>query len=185
MGHEKFIGRDLLVGVLSRHGDYARNIYLPRGACVNCHTREWFRSNGQWVNDFSVYIDGVFRLSVFARAGASISMMHVDEQTKDVFDHRKDGTSHNELIVQVYADDAPGKFTLNEDDGETIRYAPDKRPLHNTVQTDISHIKDRRGVTVIIDKAVGSYPGMVRARKNILRVVVEDAAAAGGSDGNV
>jgi alpha-glucosidase (family GH31 glycosyl hydrolase) len=179
MGHEKLIGRDLLVGVVARHGEYTRNIYLPKGTWVNYHTREWFRSNGQWVNDFPVYIDGVFRLPVFARAGAIIPMMHVDEQTKDVFGHRKDGTSHDELIVQVYADEAPGKFTLYEDDGETIRYSSDKRPIYSTAKTDISQVKDRRGVTVVIDKSFGSYPGMVKDRNNIVRLVVEDTAASG------
>ena len=31
IGHEKLIGRDLLVGIVARHGEYARDVYLPAG----------------------------------------------------------------------------------------------------------------------------------------------------------
>ena len=179
IGHEKLIGRDLLVGVVAKHGEYARNVYLPKGTWINYHSRDWFRSSGEWINDFPVYIDGVFRLPVFARSGAILPMMQVDDQTKDVFGHRKDGTSASDLLVQVYADVADSSFTLYEDDGETVSYAPDRRPLYNTRTTVISQQKGRNGVTVVIDKSAGSYPGGVKQRNNIVRLVVEDAQANG------
>ena len=177
VGHEKLIGRDLLVGVVARHGEYARNIYLPKGTWVNYHTREWFRSKGEWVNDFPVYIDGIFRLPVFVRAGAIIPAMHVDDQTKDTFGHRKDGTSRDELIVQVYAHETPGAFTLYEDDGETIRYTPDKRPLYDTRTTRISQVKAADTVAVDIDGAVGTYAGASGIRNTVLRLVADNAKA--------
>lgn len=179
MGHEKLIGKDLLVGVVARHGEYVRNIYLPKGTWVNYHTREWFKSTGEWVNDFPVYIDGVFRLPVFARAGAIIPQMHIDEQTKDAFGRRKDGSTRNELIVQVYADAAPSTFILYEDDGKTIGYASDSRPLYSTRTTNISQKKDIGSATVVIDKTIGSYPGAPVSRNNVVRLVIEDAGATG------
>lgn len=179
IGHEKLIGKGLLVGVVAKHGEYARNVYLPRGTWVNYHTREWFRSNGGWVNEFPVYIDGVFRLPVFARSGAILPMMYVDGETKDIFGHRKEGVSHDEMIVQVYADETPSAFTLYEDDGETIRFTPDKRPLYNVRKTEISQQKGTGSVTVVVDKAEGSYPGALASRNNIVRLVVEDSSATG------
>ncbi len=179
IGHEKLIGKDLLVGVVAKHGEYARNVYLPKGTWVNYHTREWFKSSGEWVHNFPVYINGLFRLPVFARSGAILPMMYVDEQTKDAFGHRKDGTTRNELIVQVYADDARSEFTLYEDDGENIRYASDKRPQYNTRTTVISQQKGSNSVNVVIEKSVGSFPGAVSRRNNIVRLVVEDARASG------
>lgn len=180
MGHEKLIGRDLLVGVVAKHGEYVRNVYLPKGMWVNYHTREWFKSVGEWVNNFAVYIDGVFRLPVFARSGAILPQMYVDEQTKDVFAHRKEGTLRNELIVQVYADATPSMFTLYEDDGETIRFTADQRPFYSTRVTKISQqMTAVNSATVVIDKADGSYPGAPGSRNNIVRLVVDDACAAG------
>lgn len=179
IGHEKLVGKDLLVGVVAKHGEYARNTYLPKGTWVNYHTREWFKSNGEWVKDFPTYIDGVFRLPVFARAGAILPMMPVDDQTKDVFGHRKDGSRRNEMIVQVYADAAPSDFTLYEDDGETIRFSTDRRPLYTTRTTKISQQKGAGSITVVIDKAVGSYPGALTSRNNVMRLVVDDARATG------
>lgn len=179
IGHEKLIGRDLLVGVVAKHGEYARNIYLPKGKWVNYHTRDWFDSTGQWVNSFPTYIDGIFRLPAFARAGAIIPMMQVDDQTKDAFGHRQIGAPQNDLLMQVYADAAPSQFTLYEDDGTTLDYGPDTRPVYQTRTTAISQQQTGNAATVIIGKAAGSYPGAVTQRNNIVRLVVRDAQATG------
>ncbi|MDH4230576.1 MAG: DUF5110 domain-containing protein [Nitrospirota bacterium] len=176
-GHEKLIGKDLLVGAVAAHGEYVRNIYLPKGKWVNYHTRDWFDSSGQWINNFPTYIDGVLRLPVFVRAGAIIPMMYVDEQTKDAFGHRRDGSPRDELIVQVYEDPSPTQFTLYEDDGSTINYDSAKRPVYTTRTTAISQQKNNNLVTVIIDKASGNYANDPSSRNNIVRLVVDDARA--------
>ena len=179
IGNEKLIGKDLLVGVVAQHGEYVRNVYLPKGTWINYHTRERFESRGEQVANFPVYIDGLFRLPVFARSGAILPMMYVDEQTKDVFGHRKAGDQRNELIVRVYPDATPTSFTLYEDDGETIRYTPQKRPLYTTRTTLLSQKKVADSVTVVIDKGVGTYPGAAINRNNLLRLVVDNAGATG------
>jgi len=172
IGHEKLIGRDLLVGVVAKHGEYARDIYLPRGRWVNYHTRDWF--DGQWVSQFPTYIDGIFRLPVFARAGAIIPMMQVDANTHDAFGH---GNAQNDLIVQVYADVAASRFTLYEDDGTTVNYGADTRPLYQTRTTAISQQQTGSTVTVSINAAAGSYPGAVTQRNNIVKLIVQDVRA--------
>ncbi|MDO9065157.1 MAG: glycoside hydrolase family 31 protein [Sulfuricella sp.] len=179
IGHEKLIGRDLLVAVVARHGEYARNVYLPKGKWVNYHTRDWFDSAGQWVNNFPTYIDGILRLPAFARAGAIIPVMQVDEQTGDAFGQRRDGAQRDDLTVQVYADAAPSNFTLYEDDGATLGYGPDTRPVYRTRATAISQQQAGNVATVVIDKAEGSYPGAAARRGNLVRLVVRDARATG------
>lgn len=178
-GHEKLIGKDLLVGVVASHGEYARNIYLPKGTWVNYHTRDWFKSNGQWINNFPLYIDGIFRLPAFARAGAILPMMYVDDQTKDAFGTRKNGTKRNELNVQIYADPARSSFTVYEDDGESIAFTAAKRPSYRYRTTEISQQLNtsQNTVEVTIKGSQGSYPGAPVKRKNMIRLVVDNAKA--------
>lgn len=173
MGHEKLIGRDLLVGVVARHGEYMRDIYLPKGRWVNYHTRDSFDGQ-QWVSGFPTYIDGIFRLPAFARAGAILPMMQVDEHTKDAFGH---GNAQNDLGVKIYADADPTRFTLYEDDGTTVSYGADTRPVYQTRTTVISQQQTGNMVTVAIGKAAGSYPGAASQRNNLVRLIVRDAHA--------
>lgn len=177
LGHEKLIGRDVLVAAAASHGEMKRNVYLPKGKWVNYHTREWFNSAGQWINDFPLYVDGVFRLPVFAKAGAILPLMRVDEQTKDAFGRRKDGTGRDDLLVKVYADSSPSRFTLYEDDGTSIAYDERKNPLYRVRTTVISQKQNNNEATIVIDKATGGYSGALRQRNNLLRLVVNDARA--------
>jgi hypothetical protein len=151
--------------------------YLPKGRWVNYHARDWFDSNGQWVINFPVYIDGIFRLPVFARAGAIVPMMPVDEQTKDAFGHLQNGASPEDLIVQVHADIMPSQFTLYEDDGETVEYGTDTRPRYQTRSSVISQQQTNNEVMIKVDKSVGNFPSAVTERNNIVRLVVRDARA--------
>ncbi|MDO8208560.1 MAG: glycoside hydrolase family 31 protein [Gallionella sp.] len=177
IGHEKLIGRDLLVGVVAKHGEYMRDIYLPKGRWVNYHTRDWFDSAGEWVSNFPTYINGIFRLPAFARAGAIIPMMQVDESTRDAYGHRTSGVPLNDLMVQIYTDATPARFTLYEDDGATIAYGADKRPVYKTRTTVISQQQTGNAVTFVIEKSTGSYPGAVTQRNNIVRLIVSDSRA--------
>jgi alpha-glucosidase len=180
MGHEKLVGRDLLVAVVARHGEYERNVYLPAGRWANFHTGEWVTSAGQSIEDVPVYRDGIFRLPAFARAGAIVPMMAVDKDTKDVFGHRKAGSAQRtELIARVYADTTRSEFTLYEDDGTTLRYDAAGRPSYHHRTTRISQQQSGpTSVTVTIAAAAnvngsGPYPGAVTTRKNVLELVVD------------
>lgn len=179
IGHEKLIGRDLLVGVVARHGEYARDVYLPKGKWVNYHTRDWFDSEGQWVSGFPTYIDGIFRLPAFARAGAIIPTMRVDERTRDAFGHPGGDALRDELLVQVYADAAPSSFTLYEDDGTTLGFGPDERPAYRTRTTTIAQRRNGNVASIVIERAEGSYPGATARRDNLVRLLVRDARASG------
>lgn len=186
VGHEKLIGRDLLVGVVANHGEYERDVYLPAGRWVNYHSNEWINSSGQTIADVPVYRDGLFRLPVFARAGAIIPQMFVDQNTKDAFGHPKiGGTAHNDLIVRVYADSTPSSFTLYEDDGETLKYDSQGQPIYHHRTTLLRQQQlSPDAVKVTIDAAQnhngsGPYPGAVMDRHNIVRLIVDNAQATG------
>lgn len=138
MGNEKLTGRDLLVGAVARHGEYARDMYLPAGRWINYHTNEWIESVGQTVKDVPVYRSGLFRLPVFAKAGAILPQMYVDADTKDAYGRRKNNSkTSDELILRVYADSAPAGFTLYEDDGETLDYDSNERPIYRYRSTEL------------------------------------------------
>jgi len=121
IGDEKLIGSDLLVAVVAQHGQRRRDVYLPRGTWYDFHSNAQLRG-GMWIRDVPLYQDSLFRLPLYARAGAVIPRMHVDSQTMNVSGRRLDGTSRNELIARVYADATGSGFELHEDDGETIAY---------------------------------------------------------------
>jgi alpha-glucosidase len=183
IGHEKLIGKDLLVGIVASYGEYERNIYLPRGKWVDYLSNEWFTSTGQWLSNVPEYRNGLFRLPVFARAGAILPQMAIDDSTLDAFGSRKAGApGRNELIVRVYADATPTAFTLYEDDGVTLDYTTDGRPVYTYRTTEMSQRKTGSDVAIIIDPAQdhgagAALQGLVRTRQNVVRLVVEDEEA--------
>jgi alpha-glucosidase len=184
IGHQKLVGRDLLVGVVARHGEYERDIYLPAGRWANFHTSEWVTSTGQWLRNVPVYRNGLLTLPAFARAGAILPMMAVDKDTKDAFGHRKGGAApRTELIARVYADSTPSEFTLFEDDGTTLRYDGAGRPSyhHRTTRISQQHAGPNT-VTVTVAAATdvngpGPYPGAETSRQNVVELVVDAAQA--------
>jgi alpha-glucosidase len=184
LGHEKLIGHDLLVGIVARYGEYERDIYLPKGRWVNYHSQEWVQSIGQTIKDVPAFRAGLFRLPAFARAGAILPQMHVDEKSKDAFGNRSVADQANEvLIARVFADDNASTFTLYEDDGKTLKYQTDGRPLYHHRTTDISQQQVSNAmVKVRIEKAAdvngsGAFEGAVSNRHNVVRLVVDGTEA--------
>jgi alpha-glucosidase (family GH31 glycosyl hydrolase) len=185
LGHEKMIGRDLLVGIVARHGEYERDVYLPAGRWANYHSNEWWvQSPGKFIRDLPVYRDGILRIPAFARAGAILPKMAVDADTKDAFGHRSAGaTPRDELIVRIYPDARQTSFTLFEDDGQTLNYDSNGRPFYHHRTTRITQRQDSpSSVSVTIDPAVnvngtGPFPGAVLNRQNVVELVVDNAKA--------
>ncbi len=180
MGHEKLLGKDLLVGIVSRYGEYERDVYLPTGTWVNYHTNEWVTSTGQAVTNVPVYRKGILTLPAFARAGAIIPQMYVDENNKDAFGHRNNNApAHNELIVKVFAAPILSTFTLYEDDGTTLGYTASGRPKYQYRTTEIRQQQVKNTATVTIRPASNvnwQLPLKVN-RQNVVKLVVKDAEA--------
>lgn len=177
VGSEKMIGRDLLASVISRHGQTSADVRLPHGTWIDWHTNERFISTErQPIVSVPVYRNGVFSVPLFAREGAIIPVMFVDENTMNALGKRRDGLTHDELIVKAFsfdgdANDGEGKssFTLYEDDGVTTAY------LTGAVrETNISQEWKGNIVTVRIHKSTGTYQGAPGSRNNIIELVVDN-----------
>ena len=181
IGHEKLIGRDLLVGVVASHGEVARDLYLPAGRWVNYHSNEWVSSVGQTVAQLPVYRDGLFRLPVFARAGAILPLMPVDADTKDAEGHRLAGSAPlSVLLLRVFADATPSRFTLYEDDGRTLQYATDGQPFYRHRTTALSQQLSGSRAVVTIGPALnvnGGVTGAPASRSTMVQLVVDNARA--------
>lgn len=172
MGHEKLLGRDLLVAAMAAHGEKKRSVYLPAGDWIDYRTNEWYHSAGEWLGPFPAYVDGTFKLPTFARAGAILPQMYVDDKTMNVLGKRTDGSRRDELIVRVYADSRPSFFTLFEDDGETIAYQAGE--VRTTLLSQ-QQAGDR--VTVHIEGAQGTFSGAPTRRDNVVKLVIRDGVS--------
>ncbi|HVP13675.1 MAG TPA: DUF5110 domain-containing protein, partial [Phycisphaerae bacterium] len=172
LGGEKLLGRDLLAAVVAKYRQKTADVYLPVGGWINYHTNEYVVSRGQWLRALPLYVDGRFRLPMFARAGAIIPQMYVDEETMNVLGKRADGSRRDELIARVYAAATPSSFTLYEDDGETIAY---KSGAVRT--TAVSQEQKDRRMTVKIAAASGTYAGAPDRRDNVIKLVASASPA--------
>ncbi|MGR6920168.1 TIM-barrel domain-containing protein [[Actinomadura] parvosata] len=172
-GHEKLIGRDLLVGVIAGAGQRERDIYLPAGTWYDYATGDRLTSTGQWFTDRPLWVGGVFRLPAFARAGAILPKMHVDGRTMNVLGRRTDATTRDELIARVYPDPAATSFTLYEDDGASTAYQG------GAVRTTrLGQQLAGSTATVTIAAADGTYTGAPAGRGNVVELVTGTQASA-------
>src|SRR6478609_12225316 len=55
MGHEKMVGKDLLVGIVAGAGEKQRSVYLPAGDWIDFHTNKLIHSTGQWIENVPEY----------------------------------------------------------------------------------------------------------------------------------
>ncbi len=174
MGGEKLIGRDLLVATVAEEGASEKQVYLPAGAWVDYYTREWTESAGQWLDGVPLYRDGQFRLPLYARSGAIVPLMYVDERTMNIDGQRTDGTQRDELILGVYASSEGSEFTLYEDDGESTAYQEGRMR-----QTVIRQKLTGNQARVDIAPATGNYEGAIQNRDNVVRLILDGLAASG------
>jgi alpha-glucosidase len=177
---EKLLGRDLLVAGVSAYGLTARDVYLPAGVWVDFRTQDWMGSDdgiGTVLAGAPVRPDGLLRAPLYARAGAIIPMMFVDEQTMNALGRRLDGSTRDELIVRVYADAQPTHFTLYEDDGVSTAYQ--RGELRTT------EIEQQGGASlarVVIAPATGRYEGAPEQRDNVVELAVRGLGASAPTD---
>lgn len=181
-GDEKMLGRDLLVAAVTapgppnQNGETVRDVYLPAGDWVNYATNQWFHSAGQTFPAQPEYINSIFRLPAYARAGALIPKMFLDGQTLNVLGLRADGSTRNDLVTRVFASGVPTTFTVYEDDGETVAYQSgglSTTPLSQQLVTAPGAASE----TVTIGPASGTYSGAPSSRNNIVELVAENAQA--------
>lgn len=167
LGDHKMIGEHLLGVVETRRDGTGHYVYLPPGKWTDFHTGQWHYSRGTVLRDYPLLEDGLFRLPLFAREGAIVPMMHVDEQTMNAFGRRLDGSRRDELLLRVVPSAAGSQFTLYEDDGTTLAYQ--RGEVGRTV---LRQQLRRDEVVVTVEPREGSYRGAPEARECHLEVVL-------------
>ena len=173
IGHEKLIGKDLLVGVAAGANQRKRDVYLPAGTWFDYYTNTKTVSTGQNLTDVPLWRNGKFQLPAYARAGAIIPKMYVDDQTMNVLGKRADGTTRNELVARVYGDTTASSFTLAEDDGVDRRLPDGREADHGP---DPAAVGDH--ATVGIAASSGTYTGATSSRANVVELVADTQASA-------
>jgi len=164
MADEKLLGHEVLVATVSAYGTTARDVYLPAGTWIDFRTNACVQSAGEWVRDVPTRVGGLFSVPVFARAGAIVPEMTVDDDTLNALGKRRSGPRRDELTVRVYAGD-PSRFVLYEDDGETTAY------LKGAVRTTtIRQRATNDRIAITIEPARGSYAGAPTRRDNVVEL---------------
>jgi len=169
LAHQKMIGPSLMAASVAHHGQMRTDVYLPQGRWIEFHEDQWITSQGDLVTGVPLYPHGKYLLPLYARAGALIPMMFVDEKTMNVFGKRTDGTRRDELVVRVYPDASESKFTLFEDDGESTGY------LGGQVRTTLLSQRLQSGmvsVTIASANSSGNYR-LDETRNNVVELVLE------------
>jgi alpha-glucosidase len=171
------------VGVVAKHGEYERDMYLPAGKWVNYHSHETFNSSGEWLENIPIYRYAILRLPAFVKAGSILPLMVVDDETLDAFGHRRNGKQkRDELLLRVYADENSSQFTLYEDDGETLNYQEDGRPIYEYRTTEIHQQQQGNTVMIKINSTINvnnknGFKGANNRRANEIELIVDNAEA--------
>lgn len=173
LGSEKMLGPSLITGLVADPKALTRDLYLPSGRWVDFRTHAWVHSEGASLRDWPLYSAGVFRLPLFAKAGAIVPMAEVDGETLNIEGDRKDGSKAEGLHLKVFADAEPSRFELYEDDGETFAYSQGQMAI-----TEISQQLKEKTAEVTVAPTRGSYQGMPTARTYELEFVAEGLVAA-------
>ena len=174
LGDHKLLGDGLLVRTVTEPGVTAVPVYLPAGQWVDFYSGQWLDSAGAWQDDVPVVENDLFRLPLFLRAGAIIPRMAVDEQTMNLYGMRRDGSTRDELIVQIVPAPEASTFTLYEDDGRTTAYRS------GAVRTTALRQQWGDGaIAVTIAAAEGTYEGAADTRNNVLHIALNGEAVEG------
>jgi alpha-glucosidase len=157
IGSEKLVGRDLLIAAVARYGQERRDVYLPPG--------EWadYRSNVRYASESGMIVRGypllrrqaerAFELPIFARAGAIIPEMRVDEKTMNALGKRADGKTPTDLRLRIFpARGVASEFFVYEDDGRTTAYQRGE-----VATTPVRQSWQGNRLRVAIGPAAGSY----------------------------
>ncbi len=170
LARQKMIGPDMMMVSSLDPAAEAIAVYLPDGGWYNYYTNEYLPDGDHWVAA-PIYVNGLFQVPLFVRDGAIIPEMWVDEATLNMLGQRDDGTTRNDLILNVYGQG--GAFTLIEDDGTTMAYQGGA-----VRETPITYAACDSGWCLEIGPAVGSYDGAPDQRPVEVRFIGHDAAIA-------
>ena len=159
IGHQVLIGEHLMGGIVARHGETERRMYLPAGVWFDFRTGERFESRGEWSREFKLWDGDVLNPPLLAREGGIFVMAPVDALTMNSEGQRMDRSRETRMDLRVYPSHAGSEFTYVEDDGETIAYQRGA-----VRRTRITQRMEEGAARVEISAAQGTYAGASERR---------------------
>jgi alpha-glucosidase len=161
LANQKMIGDRMLVATVAEAGAKDILVYLPKGEWVDFYDHERYQSAGEWFGPFPLYRKGLYRLPTFVKAGHLIPQYVVDDTLLNIDGLRTSGEVSNTLQVVAYLGDGKhkNKFTLYEDDGESIGYQKNE-----VITTDLIFKQKANSAEITIAEGRGRYDGMKPGR---------------------
>ncbi|HRJ53259.1 MAG TPA: glycoside hydrolase family 31 protein [Candidatus Thiothrix moscowensis] len=161
MGGQKLIGDQLLAALETRPDSRTLRVYLPKGEWFDYHSHTWRSSQGEWLEDVPLFQHKVYRLPLYARAGAIIPLLEVGNDSADAFGRKLGSMEKPSLLkLKIFPHSQPTEFTLYEDDGETTAYLQGK-----VRSTRIRQQRDTARQQVWIEAAQGDYANAPQQRE--------------------
>ena len=121
LADEKMIGRDLLLAVAPRNGEKQRDVYLPAGTWFDYEDGRRLKARASG-SAGSPNIATVISACLFSRARGR-SLPHAGgRKTRNIVGRRKGGREFKDLYLRIFPSAKESRFTLFEDDGETLGY---------------------------------------------------------------
>jgi alpha-glucosidase len=165
IGTQRMLG-DLMITAAAETSIYATDVRLPRGLWYDFVDGKHQKSDGISLQGYPTYRDGVFRLPVFAKAGAIVPRYAGMMNQKALGVANVVNLSRN-MMLDVYAsdDETMSSFDLVEDEGYTRDYeAGAVRVTHvEQVTTDLT-------TNVTIAGSVGTFAGAADERAWTVRI---------------
>lgn len=191
MGSQKMLGDKLMFALALGYGQVNRDVYFPKGKWFNYHSGEVVDSRGEKGEHWPLYRErnlgphdvrpGLFTTPLFARAGAIVPKMYVDDKTRNASMRRAirtESLSEEErqaeerhrtgLHTVVFADRESTSFEISEDDGETIAY--EKGAVRKTV---VTQSQDGGKAVVKFAKALQAYESAPTSRTYAVELVLD------------
>jgi alpha-glucosidase len=156
----------LMLAAAAESGTYQRDVYLPPGLWYDFFEGDYTKSTGQSLTGYPLYRDGLFRLPVFAQAGAIIPR-YAGHLNQHGLGSGRIETVAKSMLLDVFTNDKSesSQFEMSEDDGYS-------REVDNGAVrvTRFEQKTADRITSIAIHGAVGSYEGATDERAWTVRV---------------
>ena len=161
MGAQKLIGDKLLAALETHPNSKSMRVYLPKGEWFDYHSHAWQSSKGAWLEEVPLFHDKLYRLPLYARAGAILPLLEVGDGSVDAFGRKLGSMDKPTLLkLKIFPHSQASEFTVYEDDGETTAYTQGK-----VRTTRIRQQRDANLQHVWIEAAQGDFQGAPEQRE--------------------
>lgn len=176
IGDQKMIGPWLMAGVVAGYRQTHRDIKLPEGKWVDWHTLESY-SGPTVLQGVPVYRGSIFRVPLFARAGAIIPLQFVDDQTGNAFGFRRDGSQRTEQRFRVFASASASEFTVYDDDGFSPPYLQNPH-WERVLEQKLEEQAGVQAARFVVGAQKGSFTGAPSRRTLVVEWVLPEKQVA-------